>query len=185
MPKRRVKAGGGTSAASARRKAFAVAYVTNGGNITEAGKTCGLSAKTAYSAGHRLLKHVETQKFVTELREKISTASELTAENVLREVRRVALFDPRSLYRDDGTAKRPDEWSDDTAAAIAGVEVLEEYSGKGEERELSGYTKKYKVWDKNAALEKAMKHLGLFEKDNAQSRDSLSLTVEAAKPVKR
>lgn len=185
MPKRRVKAGSSSVAASSRRKALAKAYVTNGGNITEAGKTAGLSAKTAYSAGHRMLKHVETQQFIDEFRAEISAKTGLTAENVLREVGRVALFDSRKLYRDDGTVKRPDEWDDDTAAAVGGFEVEEEYSGTGDDRTLSGYTKKLKIWDKNAALEKAMKHLGLFEKDNAQTRESLTLNVEAAKPVRR
>lgn len=37
--------------------------------------------------------------------------------------------------------------------------------------------------DKLRALDMAMKHQGLFEKDNAQQRESLVLKVEMAKPV--
>ena len=40
-----------------------------------------------------------------------------------------------------------------------------------------------KFWNKLDALAKAMKHLGLFERDNAQQRESLVLRVEAARLV--
>lgn len=39
--------------------------------------------------------------------------------------------------------------------------------------------------DKLRALDMAMKHQGLFEKDNAQQADSLTLRIVAATPVKR
>ena len=32
-------------------------------------------------------------------------------------------------------------------------------------------------WDKNRALEMAMKHLGLFERNNAQQRENLQIQV--------
>jgi hypothetical protein len=43
---------------------------------------------------------------------------------------------------------------------------------------------KIKFWNKLDAIDKAMKHLGLFERDNAQGRESLVLRVEAATRVK-
>jgi hypothetical protein len=33
------------------------------------------------------------------------------------------------------------------------------------------------LWDKYAALEKAMKHLGLYNRDNRQQSENLSLQV--------
>jgi phage terminase small subunit len=39
-----------------------------------------------------------------------------------------------------------------------------------------GQVKKVKLWDKNSALEKAMKHLGLFEKDNSQDK-GMKITI--------
>ncbi len=86
----------------------------------------------------------------------------ISNERVLKEIARLALFDPRNLFRDDGTPKPINELDDDTAAAIAGLEVLEEFEGEGKSRVFVGYTKKYKVADKNAALEKLCKHLGLY-----------------------
>ena len=55
------------------------------------------------------------------------------------------------------------------AAALASVEVDE----LREEGAVVGVTQKIKFWDKNSAIEKAMKHLGMFERDNAQKNDPI------------
>jgi hypothetical protein len=52
------------------------------------------------------------------------------------------------------------EWDDDTAATVAGVEV--------EEIGERGTIKKLRHWDKSAALDKAMRYLGLYKTDNEQ-----------------
>lgn len=176
--KPRVKAGTSKSAAAERRIAFANAYIANGRNGTQAAITAGYSAKTATVTGSQLLTDPNVRAIIDAMTAEHSAASGLTAENVLREIRRLSFSDTRKLYRPDGSLKSPDEWDDDTAAAVGSVEVIEEYEGRGEDRELVGHTKKVKVWDKNAALEKAAKHLGLYEKDNKQRGESLKLKVE-------
>jgi phage terminase small subunit len=71
------------------------------------------------------------------------------------------------------------ELDDDTAAALAGMDVQEVYEGSGESRQFIGYTKKYKLPDKGANLERLMKHLGLFELDNSQKTDPLTSLLHA------
>jgi phage terminase small subunit len=181
-PSARVKAGTSRSAALARREAFAQAYIGNGRNGTQAAITAGYSPKTATVQAAQLLTDPNVRALINEAMEKHSKAAGLTVERVLEEVRRLSLADTRRLYREDGTLKRPDEWDDETAAAVAGLEVIEEFSGAGEARELSGHTKKIKLWDKNAALEKAMKHLGLYERDNAQRGESLAIQINLVGP---
>jgi len=73
-----------------------------------------------------------------------------------------AFVDPRKLYRADGRPVPVPELDDDTAAAVAGVEVIEEYEGKGESREFVGYTRKIKLADKKGALDSIARHLGMF-----------------------
>jgi hypothetical protein len=46
-------------------------------------------------------------------------------------------------------------------------------------------TTKIKLWDKNSALEKLMKHQGMFEKDRAQARENLAIQVVLVDPPKR
>ena len=97
----------------------------------------------------------------------------MTAADVLREAMRLARFDIRKLYGPDGAPIPIHLLDDETAAAVQAVDVLEEFEGSGEDRVFVGYTKKYKVADKNAALEKLFKHFGLYERDNEQKTDPL------------
>jgi phage terminase small subunit len=122
----------------------------------------------------RLLAKPNIQHAIAEARAKVAGKLELSLERVLLEATRLALFDPRKLFAADGRPLNVTELDDDTAAAIAGLEVLEEYESVGGERTLVGHVKKYKVADKNSALEKLMKHLGAFEKDNRQKGASLA-----------
>ena len=87
------------------------------------------------------------------------------AERVLTELARVGLSDIRSLYDEDGRLKHPKDWDENTAAAIAGVEVMEEFEGKGKDKKHVGTTKKVRVFDKVRALESLGKHLGIFPSD--------------------
>lgn len=159
-----------------KQEAFAVAYIQTG-NATEAYRRAYSAGKMSIAAlnveASRTLSHPKISLRIAALRAPALRKAELTVERTLQEVARVAYFDPRKLFREDGSLKRPDEWDDDTAAVIGSMEFDKE----------TGRASKLKLWDKNAALEKAMKHLGLFEKDNAQQAESLVLKVVAAKPV--
>jgi phage terminase small subunit len=161
-----VKAGNGQAAAAARRGVFVQAYMTNGHNATQAAITAGFSAKTAYSQGQRLLKHVEISGQLAEMAREAGNAAGLTVERVLEEVRRLSFSDPRKLFRKDGTPVPITELDDDAAAMISAIEV-----------DADGRLTRIRLWDKNAALEKAMKHLGLYNRDNSQRSENLSLQV--------
>lgn len=93
---------------------------------------------------------------------RIATKLEFTAERVLKELARLVTFDVRKLYNADGSMKHPTELDDDTAAALAQIEVMEEFEGVGAERELIGLTKKVKTFDKNTSITTAMKYFGLL-----------------------
>jgi len=121
----------------------------------------------------KLMASTKVQLRVEELKERITNAGIASATRVLLEASRLATFDPRKLFREDGSPKPINELDDDTAAALAGLDVLEEFEGSGDGRVFVGYTKKYKVADKNSALEKLFKHHGLYERDNAQKTDPL------------
>ncbi len=183
--KKRVKAGNTQEDAEHRRKLFVEAYLTNGGNASQAAVAAGFSQKTAGAAGSRLLKHVDVVLTLQQRRKVVIEKMELTTERTLREIARLAYCDPRKFFYDNGAPKPIHELDDDCAAALAGMEVTEEFEGSGQDRVFKGFTKKYKLADKNAALEKAMKHLGQYEQDNKQRspfdgipRDTLKLIAE-------
>lgn len=116
------------------------------------------------------LHHPYTLQLLKEAGERTSEAADVTQERVLREVGRLALFDPRKLFDSEGRPLPIQDLDDDTAACISGVKVTtvgNSESGLGEIRE-------YKINDKNAALEKLMKYLGAYEIDNKQKHASLA-----------
>ena len=120
------------------------------------------NARSAAAQASNLLTKPNVQIAIKERTAAVRSRLELTKDNVIRELTRIALFDIRKLYRDDGTLKHPHELDDDTAAAVTQIEVTEEFSGRGEDREHIGTTKKVKLVDKKASVELAMKHLGLM-----------------------
>lgn len=154
-----------------KQEAFCLAFITADSAADAYRKvysTSRMSEKTVWESASRLMAFGKVRARIEELRAQAAEKAVLTEARVLEEVARIGLFDPRKLFRADGSPKDITELDDATAAAIAGLEVIEQYEGSGAERKFVGYIKKYKIADKNPALEKLMKHLGMFEKDNKQ-----------------
>lgn len=171
-----VKAGTSKQAAADRKNLFIEAYCANGGNATQAAITAGYSAKTADQQGSRLLKDVKVSAEIAERAQSVARIVGLTTERTLQEVARLAYSDVRKLFKADGTLKPIHELTDDEAAAVASVEIDDITIGQVK----VGSTTKIKHWDKNSALEKAMKHHGLYEKDNEQQPAALLLLAQIA-----
>jgi len=160
----KVKAGNTQEDAANRRKLFIEAYLTNGGNASQAAIAAGYSPHTAGVTGSRLLKHAEVLAQLQQRRNALLSKLELTTESVLKSLAQAVHFDPRKLYDASGGLKPVHDLDEDTAMALSGFEVTEE-KDRGK---VVGFTKKVKWLDKNAAREQAMKHLGLYEQDNKQ-----------------
>ena len=143
---KRVKAGNGQAAAAARRNVFVQAYIANGHNATQAAITAGFSAKTAYSQGQRLLKHVEISGQLADMAREAGNAAGLTVERVLEEVRRLSFSDPRKLFRKDGTPIPITELDDDTAAMISAIEV-----------DADGRLTRIRLWDRGPRAQVALR----------------------------
>lgn len=83
--------------------------------------------------------------------------AEITADKVLNEIAKIAFFDAKRLFNDDGSPKGIHELDDESSGAIAGVDVVT----IGNDKNGFGQILKYKVADKNKALEQLCKHFGL------------------------
>ncbi|WP_370682253.1 terminase small subunit [Comamonas sp. GB3 AK4-5] len=162
-------------------------------NATQAAIRASYSARTAASQGERLLRNVEVAKAIQAAQAARAARTEITQDRVLQELARIAFFDIRKLYRDDGTMKDPHEMDADTAAALASIEVKEELERGEVDEELedqphggalkrkrgelvAGYTIKAKVFDKGSALQLAMRHLGMLN-------DKLGLSAPGGGPI--
>jgi len=138
------------------------------------GLACGLTQAEAYRkaypkstkwkdeavwvAASKLAAHANVRIRVQELLQKAASANEVTVERVIAEMARIAFFDIRRLVNADGTPKALHDLDDGTAAAIAGLEVARVGNAVVGEGEVL----KFKIADKNSALEKLARHLGMF-----------------------
>ena len=115
--------------------------------------------KQAYDAGRMTDKQIDEEacklaanpkiaQRLKELTDELKNRNMITVERVMQEYAKLGFFDPRNLFRPDGSPKEISELDDETAAALAGLDVQEVYDGFGEDRKFVGYTKKYKLTDK-------------------------------------
>ena len=143
-------------------------------NATQAAIRAGYSAKTAYSQGQRLLKHVEVSQAISDALSQRSQRTEITQDRVLQELAKIGFADMRKLLRWTGNLPQmneeaaeesgeveisvanfiqlfdSDELDDDIAACIS--EISQTKDG----------ALKVKLHDKQAALVSIGRHLGMF-----------------------
>lgn len=142
-------------------------------NAQKAGERAGMTGDNIRISAWQMLQDSDIQDYIEELRSKQAQRTSVTADKVQTEIARLAFSDLRDYYDENGFLKLPKDLSDDAAAALAGIEVDEIYGFNNGEREKIGETKKIKLYDKLAALDKLARRLGMFEKDNSQSNKIL------------
>lgn len=142
------------------------------------------NGNTVAKEAHKLAKRPEIEARVLQLRAPGLRKNQLTVERVQDELVSILANDPRRFFREDGSLKPPAEWDDDMAAAVQSVEAVPTVlvPADGEAPATLGYKYKLRFWNKNDAIDKAMRHLGLFEKDNRQSAPNVLLQVNLVGP---
>ena len=83
---------------------------------------------------------------------------EVTLDRLIEENAKIAFSDVREMFNDNGTLKPINEWPAFLAGSVASIEVT------GGESSIT----KIKFWDKGAALDRLMKHYGLYAREYAQ-----------------
>lgn len=144
-----------------------VEYYVQSLNATQAAIKAGYSAKTAHVLGYQLLQNPLVSAAISQISEKQSQNIGLTTERLLQEAMRLAFFDIRKLVDGEGNPIPIQQLDDDTAAAIQGLELATEKS-RDDDGNVT-VVRKYKIADKNSAIERLFKHKGLFKADNDQS----------------
>jgi phage terminase small subunit len=171
-------AGTGKQAAAQRRELFKQAFLSNGHNQTAAAIEAGFNKKTAHQKGMELRRELEASGELAIAAQEAADAAKLHTHQTLQEVARIAYNDPRAFFREDDSFKPPSEWSDAMAATVASIEVKEVKAPEGGR----AFIRKIKFWSKVDALDKAMRHAGLFEKDNRQLTANLAIQVNLLQP---
>lgn len=153
--------------------AFIAVYLETN-HLGRAATAAGSRNKNASLAGKKILARPDVAARIKAFREVAAEKVQMTADRVIGEVARIAFADIRAYFNDDGTPKALSELDDDAAAVLVGLDVSETKIG-----EVSMILiKKYKLADKNSALDKAMRHLGLYKEDNKQQNEITALMDE-------
>ena len=159
-----------------KQEAFVAEYLVDL-NATQAAIRAGYSAKTAGAIGDKLLKKAEIQDRLSEAMDARSQRVEVTADRILRELVIMGFSDVRNFLVDDqgGLALR-DGAPDDAWRAVSSVKhKIRSFStddGTETTREIE-----FKLWDKNTALEKIIKHTRFYPPEK------LELTGENGGPI--
>lgn len=161
-------------ALTAKQAAFVREYLVDL-NATQAAIRAGYSKKTANVIASELLAKPNIQSAIQEEMKKRAERTEITADKVLKEFAKLAFFDPRKLFDDKGNPKDITELDDDTAAALAGLDVVQDFDP---DTGVTSYTKKYKLASKQAALDSLGRHLGMFL-DRTEVNASVAVTMES------
>lgn len=154
-----------------QQEAFAVA-VAGGSNLSDAyRKAYPRSVKWKQEHVHvkasEMASSAKVERRIAALRAAAEKVSTLDAARVLDEIAKLAHSDIAGIWHEDGRVKLPHELDPATRAAVASFEID------------AKKTIKYRFWDKNAALEKAMRHLGQYALDNHQKTDPLQSLLDS------
>lgn len=148
---------------NAKQSRFVAEYLIDL-NATQAAIRAGYSEKTAEQQGSRLLSNAKVAAAVAEAQAKRAERTNITQDRVLVELARLGFSDIRRVLTSEGGLIEPQEWDDETAASIASLEVVTVHNGETDKdgNKIPERIHKIKTWDKNSALEKLAKHLGMY-----------------------
>jgi phage terminase small subunit len=116
--------------------------------------------------------HVEAR--VRHLLEQKEKDSRIEINELVSTLAAMVRFDVSEFYDDNGCLKNVHSMSLTARQMISHIESQEAYNSKGE---FIGTTKKIRNISKLDAIEKLMKHLGGYEKDNFQKKVEINTTV--------
>jgi len=168
-----------------KQETFCLAYIETG-NASEAYRKAynagRMKAETIHARASELMADGRVTVRIGELRQAVASKVVATEARVIEELARIGLFDPGELFAEDGSLLPIKNMLPEVRAAIASIEI-EEIDADGR---VIGRVKKVKLWDKNSAADKLLRHLGAYEKDNRQRmgvladlpRETLRLIVE-------
>lgn len=143
---------------TARQKAFVEEYLIDL-NGTQACLRAGYSKKGAYTQASVLLSYPKIMKAIQEKMAERSKRTEITQDRVLEEYAKIAFCDVRQFFNDDGTVRPVSEWSNEMAACIGALDVVE----SGGDEAMMAIVKKLKLIDRTKALDSLARHLGMFK----------------------
>lgn len=164
-----------------KQRMFCLEYIVDL-NATQAAIRAGYSENTAQEIGSQNLSKLIIQNEIQELIKKRSERTEITADMVLKELAKIGFSNIAEFTDNSNGIVNINGLEQFKTACISSIECVTRQVGEDAEITVT----KLKLHDKISALEKIGRHLGMFEKDNAQKQPLVSpqiiLSPNASKP---
>ena len=147
---------------SAEARLLALLCLESGPSVADANYASWLDLLANWVKAVQAAKMLASPKIalkIDALRSELKQRHVVTIDRVLEEYAKLAFFDARKLFDDNGAVLPVSQWPDDAAAAIGGLDVAEIGLGDGD---ALGVVKKLKLIDKRGALDSLARHLGMF-----------------------
>jgi len=154
-----------------KQERFVDEYLTDL-NASQAAIRAGYSKKTAGRQAMELLNKTHIAAEISERKKQIADDTGITRNRIIQEMARLAFFNIKGLVDSAGNPKPVHELTDDVAAAINGIDI----TVIGSPESQVGQVRKYKVPDKNKALENLARILGYMDREGGQSNTVPRLT---------
>lgn len=136
---------------SFQQREFCEAYLAQGPLISAVKAAEKAGYKNARMSAYELLKMPVIQAYIEKRCEQTRLRNNIHIDDLVNELVKMVMFDPRNLYDDFGNIKDPKLWDDFAAAAITSIEVSETRDTMADST-IGTRTKSIKRSDKLAAI---------------------------------
>lgn len=130
--------------------------------------------KNARSSYQKLMENSNVQLYLEYLREQYRERCYITLDDMVKQLAKIAWFDIRNLFKEDGTLKDIHELDDAAGAAIAGIEWEDLKGVDAMVAEMMGARfaakRKVKLRDSIKAMELIAKLLGFIKEEKSKER---------------
>lgn len=130
-------------------------------NGTQAAIRAGYSVRTAQQIAYQLLQKTSVQEAIKDAQKLRLKRLNVDADYVLNRLVQIDQMDVIDIMNDDHSLKPISEWPPIWRQYISGLDNMEEFDGRGEDRYLIGYLRKIKWPDKVKNLELLGKHISI------------------------
>lgn len=160
------------TALSPKMRRFCEEYIVDL-NGTQAAIRAGYSERTAKAIASENLTKPDVRKYIKNLREEARERNRIKLDELIQTLAAIVRLDPIDLFNDNGTVKNLSDIPESARKCITELKLMEISSVDGP----IGMMKTIKLTSKLEAIEKLMKHLGGYEKDNEQRKPEIGTVV--------
>ncbi|WP_395045934.1 terminase small subunit [Flavobacterium sp.] len=167
-----------------KQEAFCQAYIELGDKskaYRHAYDADSMNSNSVAVAGNEAFKNPNVSLRIEELQNEIRERNKVKIDDVLSVLADMIRFDISELYDENDNLKSIHDIPKSHRQMISSLKTDHLYGGK----EIIGETKEVKTLNKLDVIEKFMKHLGAYEKDNGQKQTNITVSPLMPDEIKK